>query len=67
MFEVGALLKGKENNGYASANEDMKKAEVIYARGYPVTMGIRILEHANSSCIGKWMEVENRESYFELL
>ena len=43
MFKVGEMIAGLDN-GYLNANENMKKAEVIYKRGYPAMMGIKILE-----------------------
>lgn len=66
MFKVGDMIKGL-NNGYLWSCEDMLRAEVIYKNGYPATMGIRILKHVNPALIGKEMEVEDRESMFELI
>lgn len=66
MFKVGDMIAGLKN-GYNCAGEGMLKAEVVYTRGYPVTMGIRVLDHIDKTDIGAEVEVENRDSYFKLL
>ena len=66
MFKVGDMIAGLDD-GYLNANENMKKAEVIYKNGYPATMGIRILEHTNEKCIGLEVEIEDRDTMFKLI
>lgn len=66
-FKSGDIIENlyhKDNHGVISQN--MKTAKVIYMNGYPVTMGIKILEHEEELLVGVCIEVESR-SYTDLV
>ena len=64
-FKVGDVIKGKKDNSYLHANEDMRKAKVLELD--EDDMLIKILEHNKKRFIGDEYFVINSESYFELV
>ena len=67
MFKQGDIVAGIDGNGYMTAGKGMTRGEVVYTRGYPVTMGVRVLEHTDPTEIGRGVEVENRSTMFKLV
>ncbi|MFW6247094.1 MAG: hypothetical protein ACOC22_02885 [bacterium] len=63
MFELGDIIKGKENDYYGVTNENMYKGKVIDTQGN--YMEIRILEHRICCYAGDVFTVKNSKEYFE--
>lgn len=52
-FEVGDLIRGRENNGYVCTNANMHLAKVVSVNRGANVMVVRILEHENRYSIGE--------------